>query len=447
MKHPFQIVAVNNAGDLLCTATKNHIQVFKISSGERIGQWTDEADNTESIKEKILKEQERQKILKQQELEEKAAKAAEEGTPESSEEPPKKKKKKSKNKNNDGEPKIPTPGPGAPTIYNYIRTLKFSRNGKYLIGTTDSDKSVVIFEIDLSNNENILKLIKRQPFPKRPSSITTSYDDSEILLGDKFGDVYSTKVDTQEARVVNSEAEPILGHVSMLTDVLIGKKNDEQFIFTADRDEHIKISKFPQSFIVKHWLFGHEQFVSKLLIPSWNEDLLISGGGDDYIFLWDWSKESNQLLDKFNISEIVEPYINESHLAPSRFQNENNDLQETCISDIITIPGLPNIIAVLVEATNVVFLLKLESNKISLDKIIELDSKIISITSSNNQIIASVESEDNLLRSIDINTKTVSNELSESFKKITENSFVEIPSKDELYPLYPVFQLRKRSEH
>lgn len=431
MKHPFQIVLSNKKGDLLFTATQNHIQVFKTETGERIGKWTDEVDTTLSIKEKIKKEQQKQLELKKKETEGEEANTSE----------PSKKKRKG----NNSEPKVPTPGPGAPKVYNYIRTLILSRNEKYLICTTDSDKSGVIFQIDAESKSNALTLIKRQPFPKRPSAISTSNDDGELILGDKFGDVYSAPVDSEKAREINSEAEPILGHVSMLTDLTMGVDNDKEYIFTADRDEHIRVSNYPNAFVIKHWLFGHEQFVSALAIPGWAPKLLISGGGDDFIFLWDWTKESRQLLDKFNIREVVEPYLNELHLAPSKFQNEEGNLKETCVSKIISLPG--NSIAVLVEATKVIVFLKYddENDKLVLDKVIELDNSIISITASEDKLIAAVESEDQLLRVVDLQTKeTLPN--SDNISQITKNSTVEVDSKEELYPLYTVYQLRKRSE-
>lgn len=435
MKHPFQIVLANKSGNILFTATQGHIQVFKTENGEKVGEWTDDIDTTESIKEKIKKEQLKQK--EQKELEQK-----EDGNSETTE--PTKKKRKS----NNSEPKVPTPGPGAPKVFNYIRTLILSNNENYLICTTDSDKSGVIFEIDLTNEGNVLRLLKRQPFPKRPSAISISKDDSTLVLGDKFGDVYSTSIDSQEAREINSEAEPILGHVSMLTDLTMGSHGDKEYIFTADRDEHIRISNYPNSYVIKHWLFGHEQFVSALAIPSWNQDLLISGGGDDHIFLWNWFEDSNQLLTKFNIREAVEPYLTESHLAPSKFQNEAGDLKETCVSKIIVLPGNDHTIAVLVESTKVIIFLKYDdkTNRLSLEKILELDNVIISLTTSNDKIFAAVEGEDDLLRVIDLATKEVIPN-TKSITNITRNSKVEISSKSELYPLYTVYQLRKRSEH
>lgn len=89
----------------------------------------------------------------------------------------------------------------------------------------------------------------------------------------------------------------LLGHVSLLTDLICitlqGKfSNSAQprnYILTSDRDEHIRISRgIPQAYIIEGYCLGHLEFVSKLCIPHWHPQLLISGGGDDYILLWDW---------------------------------------------------------------------------------------------------------------------------------------------------------------
>ena len=151
--------------------------------------------------------------------------------------------------------------------------------------------------------------------PKRPSAIKITPDDQLILIADKFGDVYriplmmsasSVTQATREIATVSKgfkpsasystvhsarnrralehqletaskaqssrkkeppqfEHELLLGHVSMLTDLAYITVNDNttsedvivrntrrSYIITADRDEHIRISRGPpQSYIIE----------------------------------------------------------------------------------------------------------------------------------------------------------------------------------------------------
>lgn len=417
MKHPFQIVLSNKSGNLLFTTAQNQIQVFDTRSGERIGYFIDNFDPNELIKEKIQKEQERQLSAKEPDAK--------------------------KHKTNNSEAKVPTPGEGAPKIFNYIRALHLTNNEKYLVAATDSDKAAVIFEINELNKENILTLMKRQRFPKRPSAISTSVDNKDVLLGDKFGDVYSIPIDSEETQEKNPETDPLLGHVSMLTDVTVGEHNDKQYILSTDRDEHIRVSNYPNGYIIENFLFGHSEFISNIVIPSFAPDNLISGGGDDSIFLWNWVE--GKLIEKFPLKDLISKYLTDEHLAPSKFQNEENNLKEFSVAQIVPVESTSSV-AILIEKTDIIIILKLVDSKLSLDKIIEFKDKIVSITASATKIIASVENDnDQLLQEIDVNSKEFLN--LESFNKISENSKVEISSKAELFPLYTVSQLRKRSEY
>ncbi|KAI0482818.1 hypothetical protein GGR56DRAFT_685847 [Xylariaceae sp. FL0804] len=105
--------------------------------------------------------------------------------------------------------------------------------------------------------------------------------------------------------------ELLLGHVSMLTAVVSAtmppptttttsssssSSQPRSYILTADRDEHIRVSRGPpQAHVVEAYCLGHRAFVSALcLLPSPSPrrrcpgGLLVSGGGDDALFVWDW---------------------------------------------------------------------------------------------------------------------------------------------------------------
>ncbi|KAK0673264.1 hypothetical protein QBC41DRAFT_311852 [Cercophora samala] len=101
----------------------------------------------------------------------------------------------------------------------------------------------------------------------------------------------------------------LLGHVSMLTAITvapgIGATGEQrEWIITADRDEHVRVSRgIPQAYFIEGFCLGHEDFVSRLCVIPSRPELLISGGGDDDIFLWKWKDQ--QLLSRANILDQV----------------------------------------------------------------------------------------------------------------------------------------------
>lgn len=114
--------------------------------------------------------------------------------------------------------------------------------------------------------------------------------------------------------------ELLLGHVSMLTDIAgitldqqdlnaeldeLGSKSQQSqsYLLTADRDEHIRVSRGqPQTHVIEGFCLGHTDFVSKICFAS--PQVLVSGGGDDELFVWDWIK--GRLLNKVSIRDMVQ---------------------------------------------------------------------------------------------------------------------------------------------
>jgi len=96
----------------------------------------------------------------------------------------------------------------------------------------------------------------------------------------------------------------------MLTDLACASVQSEQgkernYILTADRDEHIRVSRgIPQTYIIEGFCLGHKSFVSKICILS--SDLLVSGGGDDELYVWDW--QYGRLLFKLDLRRAVDDF-------------------------------------------------------------------------------------------------------------------------------------------
>lgn len=176
--------------------------------------------------------------------------------------------------------------------------------------------------------------------PKRPCDLTILPDNKTLLVADKFGDVYAVplipsadshietssshstprnvepfvskgasaltvhsqrnlkaleeqKKQREKRTTVHTEAGPtfehelLLGHVSMLTAVATASSGGRNYILTADRDEHIRVSRgLPQAHIIENFCLGHRAFVNALCLPR--PDILVSGGGDNELYVWDW---------------------------------------------------------------------------------------------------------------------------------------------------------------
>lgn len=225
--------------------------------------------------------------------------------------------------------------------------------------------------------------MKGRVMPKRPCAVVLTPDDSTILCADKFGDVYSlplldqtndsavgndedTKKSTrngeanwhsqqksfvpaatsltvhtkgnlealrQQQKITNSKAKKkslnfehqlLLGHVSLLTDVVCVSidrftKKPRNYILSSDRDEHIRVSRgIPQGHIIEGYCLGHIEFVSKLCVSPAYPHLLVSGGGDDYLLLWDWLR--GEIRQKIDLRGPIE-YLREDYRANAASEN------------------------------------------------------------------------------------------------------------------------------
>ncbi|OJD17292.1 hypothetical protein ACJ73_08812 [Blastomyces percursus] len=236
-------------------------------------------------------------------------------------------------------------------VWSTIPIVTASKSGKHVVVVTAEDKCIRVFEVDTSG---VLSQLSQRCMPKRPCAVVLSSDESTIICGDKFGDVYSLPLFPREdykpppkknaqlshpaqpsasvltvhtkrnlqaleqqlklgAKISTEKAGPtfelklLLGHVSMLTDVAYVELSVDSesavcrpYIISADRDEHIRVSRGPpQSYIIQTYCLGHAAFVSRLCILPWSASTLVSGGGDNYILAWSWAE--GKLLQKIPI--------------------------------------------------------------------------------------------------------------------------------------------------
>ncbi|KAG6897821.1 hypothetical protein C0992_010625 [Termitomyces sp. T32_za158] len=182
--------------------------------------------------------------------------------------------------------------------------------GFHYLATAGDDKILKIWEIDG------LKLVNERELPKRPTAILFTADAKTILVSDKFGDVFSyafefTPLTEKQAKdALSSHENPsggslILGHTSLLNAFLLS--HDEKYIITADRDEHIRVSWYPQGYNIEMYCLGHTKFVSTIHNPAFAPAELVSGGGDPMLKIWDWM--TGAVKHEIPVWDTVEPYI------------------------------------------------------------------------------------------------------------------------------------------
>jgi tRNA (guanine-N(7)-)-methyltransferase subunit TRM82 len=224
--------------------------------------------------------------------------------------------------------------------------------------------------------------------PKKPCAVTFTSDDSTIICADKFGDVYALPLHVSDAveacleikttsisitpvkdklsiefipsaseltvhtkrnqqalknqqrqknktgvkKTFNLDHQLLLGHVSLLTDLIYVTLSAEEcnstssrsFVITSDRDEHIRVSRgLPQAHVIEAYCLNHTEFVSRICIPVWNRKILISGGGDDYLLTWDW--QDAVVRQKVELKSLVDAYRHKNGVSLKGDEHQQTD--------------------------------------------------------------------------------------------------------------------------
>ncbi|KAH7926399.1 WD40 repeat-like protein [Leucogyrophana mollusca] len=198
-------------------------------------------------------------------------------------------------------------------------------NSQNVFVTAGDDKKLKVWDIEG------LKLLSSRELPKKPTCVQFTKND-DILVADKFGDVFrytlhpsdepstsqNPKRDALTSHENPSGGQLVLGHASLLTAALLTP--DQQFIVTADRDEHIRVSWYPEGYTIESYCLGHQKFVSAIHIPSFSPGTLVSGGGDPVLKVWDWMTGS--LQRNVDVFTSVQPFM--KIRAPRRRKNADN---------------------------------------------------------------------------------------------------------------------------
>ncbi|KAH8591307.1 hypothetical protein B0O99DRAFT_519576 [Bisporella sp. PMI_857] len=318
-----------------------------------------------------------------------------------------------------------------------VIALAVTRNGKHVIAVTGEDKSIRVFENAFKDSKHELIEISQRAMPKRPCAVAITPDDTTIISGDKFGDVYSLPlIPLPVSSQSRSSASPapskpfipaattltvhsqrnlkalenqqrsgnkiapkeaptfehtlLLGHVSMLTDLLLTSVEGRGYILTADRDEHIRVSRgVPQAHIIESFCLGHTEFVSRICIVEGRPGVLVSGGGDDELFVWGWVQ--GKLVSKADLNGHVEVVYAEKGKADGDGAVEGLKI---AVSNILSVRvGEDDLVVVTCEGVPAVFTFLLTpSNTLEHIHRLQLPRNALAITiADNNTLVVAID--------------------------------------------------------
>ena len=184
--------------------------------------------------------------------------------------------------------------------------------------------------------------------PKRARclAITNVDDDCHIIItGDLSGDAIAFPIPNDASPSASNENEAVsvkpvsspkrllLGHTaSMLTGLsVVRSKDQQQFILTADRDEKVRVSRFPETHIIQGYLLGHSSFISCMDAISHERSLCLTASGDGTSRLYDYQtcKELGMLpviIKKASETKQDEMDDCENDEVESSAQEDENDM-------------------------------------------------------------------------------------------------------------------------
>uniref|UniRef100_A0A5S6QMI0 tRNA (guanine-N(7)-)-methyltransferase non-catalytic subunit n=1 Tax=Trichuris muris TaxID=70415 RepID=A0A5S6QMI0_TRIMR len=139
------------------------------------------------------------------------------------------------------------------------------------LAVATSDKCVRLYDISVGNSKHVWQL------NKQPTALTFLGKD-DLLAADRVGEV---------THLTAEGPKPLLGHYSMLLDMVVSK--DKRYLVTADRDNKIRVSHYPNAYNIQSFCLGHTDYVRSLAWMQDNNgnDFLASSSGDETVRIWD----------------------------------------------------------------------------------------------------------------------------------------------------------------
>ncbi|XP_030028522.2 tRNA (guanine-N(7)-)-methyltransferase non-catalytic subunit wuho [Manduca sexta] len=167
---------------------------------------------------------------------------------------------------------IEAPVVGKGDINDNIVDVVVSADAKHMAIITSTSKQLVVYDLETR------KVRKTYTLPRSSSKIRFTPNNKQILVADKSGDVLNYDIENEKSGI------KLLGHLSLLLDIL--QTQDEKYIITCDRDEKIRVSRYPNTYNIQTYCLGHREFVNHIELLPHNNKYLTSTSGDGTVKLW-----------------------------------------------------------------------------------------------------------------------------------------------------------------
>lgn len=169
-----------------------------------------------------------------------------------------------------------------------IQHIAVAGNNELLAITTAEEKILYMYKLSDSGAE----FISKRDIARTSNVIRFGPDFKQLLVADKTGDCYIYDCATA------TPGKWLLGHFSMVLDSILTA--DLKYIITCDRDEKIRITNYPESYLIECYCLGHEEYVAAVeFLPTASDETLISISGDQTLKLWQY--QSGVELLNFNL--------------------------------------------------------------------------------------------------------------------------------------------------
>ncbi|KAG7378566.1 WD repeat-containing protein 4 [Phytophthora pseudosyringae] len=215
------------------------------------------------------------------------------------------------------------------------------------------ERRLVHYELDLA--AETLRLKASRSVPRSATCMAVGHlalpngeTKYAVIVGQKTGEAVAVPFPD-----VDRDLKTLLGHTtSMVTHVAVNR--DSSLLLTADRDEKLRVSRFPNAAIVESYCLGHAASLTKAACSAVTPDLAVSTSMDNTLKLWQMTTgkllASETLLPGVEVS--LEPLDDD---ADGASDDNARKAAKSLINVSLAVCPKTNVVAVLVNYQHVRF--------------------------------------------------------------------------------------------